>query len=195
MSFEDIKMNYVSTTPVGTKKVWDDDNPQTNRFSTHKEAEQHYDAAKASVDQLWARLNAYQLKYGFNFDAPGLSEQKDKAINIGNGGHQLSFGPQSGGLLWKPEGNTGNPVLVMPKKYTAGGVDGGASFIAVDLYDADNKRIEPLKWSSSGNGGRGNHRAARSASYYRQYAPLVARWTFEGRPEFVVIPDPTKRYE
>lgn len=180
--------NYTATTKVGSERVWPDNDKYRNEFPNHATAEQHYYSAKKSVEELNIRLAAFVAHFG-DLPVPGQNPAKPP-------GTEQKFG-SSNGHLWKPGGDhTGLPVFVMDKKYTQGQVDGGANLAGrVSLWSAKGKQIEILQWSSSANGGRGNHRSKIKASALSVHAPLTLRWNHEGRDEYLVVPDPTKRWE
>lgn len=157
-----------------------------NSFDDHLEAERHYLACKTSVEQLTAYSASQALL------VQDLSGRLN-SCHANSNSVEIKFG---GGLLYKPNGNTGTPVLVMHKRYTEGQVDGGANLIGqVDVFDKDDNLIERLRYTGAGNGGRGNHRFNKTVSQLLPLAPLTARWIFNGIEEHIIIPDPSRRYE
>lgn len=191
---------YDTITEVGTVLIWDASDPEQkkNRFLSHHQAEQHYDSCILSnfqlndlVGQLNDVVGRYRALYG---DIPGVPNTPPLPPgSYTPPGEQQRYSRD--GTIWKPipEEPRVNPVLVLEKKYCAPSKSG----MRVTMRDRNGAVLEEkLQFTGCANGDRANHRVTIGrATDLVAHAPLYLTWTYLGQPQWLVVPNPTQRYD
>lgn len=179
---------YAQDCPVEANsfKVWPEDpnNPLTNRFRTHREAEKHYDSCSLFSYQLW-------LEYGRVVGL--LNTCLDSNPNFGECG---SFVDGPNGAVYKPESETtGKIVFLLPASYC----DGKTSLISnvKILSKATGQEVatSQLRHCGVANQGRLHWNINATAEQLAQHGAILVVYSFNGGQECREIPNPLVRYD